>query len=727
MSILDPNLNKGANLSKPNLSSKNIVESAADLSGLNNKLSNLEDQLADKLTAPAQETIDKAKKATETAKEIAHQAQEIKKIIPGDLTSLPNGLITPEQFAEFKGVNSLIATYGGDPETNLANSHIVYSKITIGGERVLADSHFVVEIEQKATEHDTFTIKCSAEAIDGPNAYPLEKARSFLGKRTTIQFIQYGAPAQVYTGIITHIKNKRENGESQLILTGKSPTILLENGLDSQSFENADLENIIRKATAEYPQDLVQWKIQPLQKEKIPYTVQYRESDWNFIKRLATRYGEWLYYDGQQIVFGPYAGKTWELVEEQDVYDCSLKMELVPQKFNYISYDPKQAQAHNVDSESVSLSRRLVNPFQQYAIQASETIYSKVPTSLYNHSLMEGGEYELKQAVKRQKQKRQNVFFMEAKTNNPNLKVGDNVKLKAWMPGHPIFKNGEVPLETYRIIEIYHFQDVTEAYYNQIVAIPKDNEVPPYMDEDAFPECEEHSATVIDNNDPEGMSRIRVQFPWQKAFGGQSPWIRSITPYAGEGKGMHVIPEIGEEVIVSFENGNAEKPVSLGAMFNGKGKSGHGGAGNFIKGLQTASGNKLLMNDQAGSVLLEDHGQTSMNFDGAGNSSLGTSASHTITVGATKESPDGQAKFSMTNTGEITLNGTKSLKINVGASTFEMFSDGTIHINGNKITATGVETKVIGSELTEVGKPGADPGIKIDKNVNIQGEEVDIN
>ncbi|WP_370513646.1 hypothetical protein, partial [Apibacter sp. B3924] len=35
------------------------------------------------------------------------------------------------------------------------------------------------------------------------------------------------------------------------------------------------------------------------------------------------------------------------------------------------------------------------------------------------------------------------------------------------------------------------------------------------MDEDAIPLCEEQSATVTDNNDPEGMSRIRVQFPWQ--------------------------------------------------------------------------------------------------------------------------------------------------------------------------------------------------------------------
>ncbi|WP_185145244.1 contractile injection system protein, VgrG/Pvc8 family, partial [Apibacter muscae] len=379
----------------------------------------------------------------------------------------------------------------------------------------------------KIADHDSFTITCYSDAIDGAKAYPLETSRNYLGKRTTIQFMQYGKPALVYTGIITDITNIRENGESKLVLTGKSPTILLENGLDTQSYENKDLAGIIQEATTEYPQDLVQWEIQPQMKEKLLYTVQYRESDWNFIKRLATRYGEWLYYNGQQIVFSPYGAKGFELVEEQDVYDCKLHMQLVPQKFSYIAYDAKQAKAHTVKSEAVSLSRRLVNPFQQYAMQASEDIYTKVPSSLYNHSLMEAGEYELKEAVKRQKQKRQNVFFMEAKTNKPDLRVGDTIKLKAWMPGHEIFKNGEVPLESYRILEIKHYQDVTEGYYNEVIAIPKDNEVPPYMDEDAFPACEEQSAIVTDNNDPQGMSRIRVQFPWQKAYGGQSPWIRS--------------------------------------------------------------------------------------------------------------------------------------------------------------------------------------------------------
>jgi uncharacterized protein involved in type VI secretion and phage assembly len=189
---------------------------------------------------------------------------------------------------------------------------------------------------------------------------------------------------------------------------------------------------------------------------------------------------------------------------------------------------------------------------------------------------------------------------------------------------------------------------------------------------------------------------------------------------------MHVVPEIGEEVIVSFENGNAEKPVSLGAVFNGKGKSGHGGAGNYMKGLQTASGSKILMNDNTGSVLLEDHGQTSMKFDGAGNSSLGTSSSQTIVVGGSGESPDGQACLKMDKDGNITLEGKTKIILKVGDSEIEITAD-KIKEKSTEITLDSETAAIIGSKLTEIGKEGADPGIKIDGSVTVKGGEVDIN
>ena len=136
---------------------------------------------------------------------------------------------------------------------------------------------------------------------------------------------------------------------------------------------------------------------------------------------------------------------------------------------------------------------------------------------------------------------------------------------------------------------------------------------------------------MTDNDHPQGM--IKVQFPWQKKKGLKTPWPRVVTPYAGKGKGMHIIPEVGEEVIVGFDNGNAERPFVFGAMFNGKASAGKGGSGNHVKGLQTASGNKLHMNDQDGSVNLADKGGADLKFDGAGNVTLNANTSITFTCG----------------------------------------------------------------------------------------------
>jgi type VI secretion system secreted protein VgrG len=518
----------------------------------------------------------------------------------------------------------------------------------------LNDSHFTLTLNQKMADHDRFEISCFAEAFGDRDAYPMNHSRQFLGKKISIQLKQYGQTAYIFSGIITELSHKKVDGYNRLLIKGYAPTILLENGLDCQSFENLSLDAIIRQATSEYQSDLLSWDLRPMLKDPLLYTVQYRESDWEFIKRLAVRYGEWFYYNGQQIVFGGTGGKTVELVEEKDVYSYELKMRLVAQKFSYVSYDAKRAQNYTVDSENIPLKWQIINPFQQHAMTASEKIYTKVPLSLYNQSLLEKGTVEVSQAVERQKLKRRHVLFLEAKTNNPNLRLGDIVKLKAWMPKSGLFKGGEVPLEQYKIIEITHYQDLTEGYYNELAGIPVNNTVPEYMDEDALPLCEEQSAIVTDNNDPQGMSRIRVQFAWQKPFNGMTPWIRSITPYAGKGKGMHIVPEIGEEVIVTFENGNAEKPVSLGAMFNGEAKSGHGGKGNYMKGLQTAAGSNLTFNDKEGSMTLADQIPAKLVMDGAGETALDSRDRIIITCG--------ESSIELKKDGKILIKG-KEIKI----------------------------------------------------------------
>jgi uncharacterized protein involved in type VI secretion and phage assembly len=78
---------------------------------------------------------------------------------------------------------------------------------------------------------------------------------------------------------------------------------------------------------------------------------------------------------------------------------------------------------------------------------------------------------------------------------------------------------------------------------------------------------------VTNNNDPEQIGRVKVEFP---ALGDEyeSGWMRVATPSTGNQRGLLMLPQVGEEVIVGFENGDTRRGYVLGSLFNGRDKPG---------------------------------------------------------------------------------------------------------------------------------------------------------
>lgn len=77
------------------------------------------------------------------------------------------------------------------------------------------------------------------------------------------------------------------------------------------------------------------------------------------------------------------------------------------------------------------------------------------------------------------------------------------------------------------------------------------------------------SALVTQNQDPEKMCRVRVRFPWHDKPT-ESYWARLATPMAGNDRGLVLIPEVGDEVLVAFEREDVRFPCVLGALWNGQ-------------------------------------------------------------------------------------------------------------------------------------------------------------
>jgi type VI secretion system secreted protein VgrG len=95
-------------------------------------------------------------------------------------------------------------------------------------------------------------------------------------------------------------------------------------------------------------------------------------------------------------------------------------------------------------------------------------------------------------------------------------------------------------------------------------------------------------------------------------------WIRISQPWAGDGWGAAAIPRIGQEVLVAFNQGDADNPVIVGRVYNGdQGNPYHGAAGQTM-GIKSqthkgAGSNELSMSDVNGSQLLYMHAQKDMN------------------------------------------------------------------------------------------------------------------
>ena len=133
-------------------------------------------------------------------------------------------------------------------------------------------------------------------------------------------------------------------------------------------------------------------------------------------------------------------------------------------------------------------------------------------------------------------------------------------------------------------------------------------------------------AQVIDIKDPDNQGRVKITLPWAPdAQGGRyEAWARLATLFGGNNRGSWFVPDVDDEVLVAFEQGDARRPYVLGGLWNGRDSAPEpmDGAGrNFKKVLRSRNGVKVTLDDHDGQeqlVLETPGGQKMMLKDGPG-------------------------------------------------------------------------------------------------------------
>lgn len=192
-------------------------------------------------------------------------------------------------------------------------------------------------------------------------------------------------------------------------------------------------------------------------------------------------------------------------------------------------------------------------------------------------------------------------------------------------------------------------------------------------------------AIVTNTDDPNGWGRVKIKFPWM-SDDAESAWCRLLAPGAGPEAGFLSIPDVGDEVLVSFAHGDFGHPYILGGLWNGqhdlppevhqaatgekplvrtwRSREGHlitfyDDSDKKIE-ILSAKGHQIILDDQNQKILVKSKGGQKIQLD------------------------DQHSKITLESSGEVEIKSSTNLKIRAGAN-LDLEASGNVTVKGATI------------------------------------------
>lgn len=205
-------------------------------------------------------------------------------------------------------------------------------------------------------------------------------------------------------------------------------------------------------------------------------------------------------------------------------------------------------------------------------------------------------------------------------------------------------------------------------------------------------------AEVVSLNDPDNRARVQVRlYNFDGVDGHDGPiWARVAVPFAGNNRGTFFLPDEGDEVLVTFVNGDPRHPIVLGGLWNGSDTAPESisGGRNRFKVIRSKNGVKVTLDDQDGQekfIAETPGGQKVTLKDGPGAVTIEDSSGNSIKL----------------ETAGITI--TASAKVNVNASQVSVLA-GMVQVDAGMSKFSGVvqcDTLIATTVVASTYTPGA--------------------
>ena len=414
-------------------------------------------------------------------------------------------------------------------------------------------------------------------------------AEDFLGKELTLSVLDdQGAEIELFRGFVLESELEYEVFGSQTgRLLGVSQSYVMDLTSRREYYFQMTPEDVSRELVAISGLELTG----TLEGQKLSF-VQMAESDFNFLLRFVDESEKWL-------------RPSHTGVEVRDAFQPGLKLQWRGE-YGLLRFEVL-GKLH---------TRSLTGSHYDY-----RKMESRVTGGVQDDAALYGSATKMTGATKAQAAKMGGGFvtarerLLAVDDLSPRLKkesrraTGQMVTCRGVSREQRLRAGDEVTIEgvldangTYGLIRVEH-QWTVNGYSNEFLCTPWKR----YTNPEAIPVPRFDGvvpARVADNNDPEGLGRLQVQYYWQEDS--YTCWVRAMTANAGADRGIFMLPEIGDEVWVMFEEGDPERGRVLGSTWNGimnpprEELWGGDTAPNDVKRLVTKSGHRLSLDDKDG-------------------------------------------------------------------------------------------------------------------------------
>ncbi len=463
-----------------------------------------------------------------------------------------------------------------------------------------------ISINQNLYGIDRFEITCRYDALEKPDDFIIQNSRNLLGGSivilTRIKIKDHERDGILFKGYVTEVQGAKSemSDYNQIIISGGSAEIAMNRKPTNKAFLNKNLEEVVNEVLKPYG---LKSRVSPRNTMTFPYIVQFEESDLEFLKRLSIRYGEWFFFNGQDIIFGEIPVAENALHLGTNLKDIRYELRVNPVKFSLFAADPLKSDVYDYTSGSAKAKSNL-NRYGQDALDKSMGLYSEAGRDYYEH--LNVGETEYQEGLKAVGEIEEladavNLTDISGSSIAGYLTTGIRVSVTCPVKGG----KGKTSYGKFLITSVQHSLENNLNYRNHFTAIPAEITIPENTDPYYVKHTHQQLGRVTNNDDPKKLGRIKVSFGWMENKA-ETPWISVASPYTSPDAGFYFVPAVKSRVLVGFEDGDVEKPYCIGTLFDEDANPDSAWTGNTdktnakIHAIRTQSGQTIELYDESG-------------------------------------------------------------------------------------------------------------------------------